>query len=223
MIKRVFAIALCCLSFMPGSASANWLKDLFDMATKIYNVNVDANNISQDQLQQMAKITAGLTGTHDFGSQSYDANRFAWGQGTDDWQSILTMANQGGGNGPLGGIIKSMRYDYPIAESLGSSNEKQNQYYLMQAQTALASRAGAQLVFAQINQEAKTLQYLHSKIDTTADNKSAVDLNNRFAAENTMVNIQQAKLLAILAEQAAVDAQEKANRAKESAEFFNIK
>lgn len=223
MFKKFFALLMIVIGLAPNIAAANWLKDIFDISTKIYGVNLDANYISQSQLDQISKITAGLTGTHDFGSQSYDANRFSWGQGTNDWQAILAMANNGGANGQLGSILKQLSGQYPISPSLGSSSNLQNQYYLMQAQTALASRAGAQLAFKQINQEADTMQYLHSKIDTTQDNKSAVDLNNRLAAENAMVNIQQAKLLAILAEQASLDAQEKVNRAKETADFFDIK
>jgi hypothetical protein len=236
-MKTTRILILLILVFIPLPANASWLQDIFNAAMKIYGINVDIrglnqsqlkemqglSGISQSQLNEMNKISGGLMGTHQYGQKNYDANQFSWGEGSSDWQSILALAQTGGGEGALGSAMRQLANQFPMNKTLGSSNEVENEYYRMQAQTTLASRASAQTAFAQLNHEEAAMQQLHTMIDTTPDNKSAVDLNNRLLAENTLVNIQQAKLLAVLVQQTAMDSQEKANRAKENAAFFNIK
>ncbi len=222
-MKKTLPTWLFLLCMAPHAASANWLEDIFKIGLKIYGIEVDVRNLNQQQLNEMGKITAGLTGTHTYGSQYYDPNQLSWGQGTNDWQAMLAMARAGGGSGQVGNAMSQLTTQFPMTPALGSSNETENQYYLLQAQTTLASRAASQVAFTQMNQETDTVQHLNRMIDATPDSKSTADLNNRLAAENAMVNIQQTKLLAVLVGQAAIDSQEKANRAKETAEFFNIK
>jgi hypothetical protein len=218
-------------------AHANWLEDIFKATLKVYGVNLemkginqsqldetrDIKKISQSQLNEVQKISGGLTGTHQYGSQFYDPNKLFWGKGGNDWQSILALTHAGGGEGTLGSAIRQLSSQFPIRGSLGSSNDTENEYYRLQAQTSLASRASAQTAFDQMKNQDDTMKQLHNMIDKTPDNKSSVDLNNRLSEENISVNMQQVKLLAVLAQQLAIDSQEKANRANESAEFFNIK
>lgn len=236
-MKRKLAIVFTLTFLLPLTAQANWLEDIFKVSKQIYQVNFDIDGIAKSQLDEtikikksnefqldeMKRIAGGLIGTHQYGSQYYDPEQLSWGEGSSNWQSVLALSHTGGGSGALGSAMKQLGRDFPINHDLNSPNETENKYYQLQAQTALASRASAQTAFDQLNNEDQTMKQLHNLIDTTKDNKSAVDLNNRLVAENTMVNIQQAKLLAVLVHQIAMDSQEKANRAAENAAFFDIK
>lgn len=218
-IKKIMLFVV--LMMLPLSASAEWLEDIFKAALKIYGINVEMKDLDRNQLTQLNNINDSLTGTHNYGSQYYNANQFGWGQDSSNWQLLLAQAARGGGNGEVGHAMNQLSPQFPIRSSLGSSNETQNEYYRLQAQTTLASRATSQTAFEQLNREADTLQNLHNLIDRAPDSKSAADINNRLAAENALINIQQAKLLAVLVQQAAIDSQARANTAKENAEFFD--
>lgn len=248
MIKKLL-ILLCGLFLIVTPGYANWWSDIFIKLSQLYGLNLDMRNINRDQLEQMRSIASinqsqltevrdlkginqtqnqrltsilgGLTGTHSYGSQYYDANQYNWGNDASSWQSILALAKNQGSGSALGSVINRLSRDYPTLDSLGAKNDAETQYYRMQAQTTLASRATAQLSFEQMLQAAKTMQQLHAQIDKTQDAKAATDLNNRLAIEQANIGIQQTKLLAILVEQTAIDAQQKSNAAKQTAKFFD--
>jgi hypothetical protein len=234
-MKKILFVFFMMMFFLPLSASAEWIIDIFNKLKKTYELLDSMKNQDRDQLNKLKDINDhldtlrrlniqlnnSLIGKHNYGSQNYDVNRFNWGK-ENNWQSILALVNNGGGNNDLGSYVRRASNQFPIRDSLGS-NDVQNEYYRMQAQTTIASRASSQLAFDQLNSEYDTMQQLHKLIDATNDNKSAVDLNNRLVTENAMINLQQAKLMAVLVQQVSIDAQEKANRAKANAEFFDIK
>jgi hypothetical protein len=185
---------------------------------------VDKNILDNNkkQLTDLDSIISGLTGTHSYGGMNYDSSQFNWGNGSDSWQSLLSLYKTGGG-GDLARLAGNLGNEYPISDNLGSSSNTENEYYRLQAQTTLASRASSQLAFDQVSKESKVISTLHDQIDQAKDNKSSVDLNNRLVSEQNQMSIQQTKLLAALVQQAAVDSQEHANHAKENSEFFDYK
>lgn len=257
---QINIIIICTLLFITGPANANWintLKDLLNLATKAYGVNLDMLTAQNDmvsaqhnqtaQIENLSKLTEkqtkslygiedsnkhqekslvdilkGLTGVHSYGSDQYNSQQLNWGDDATSWQSILALAQRQGSGSPLGSSIKRLNQEYPIQEHLVNGNDAENQYYRLQAQTALAARASAEVSFAKMNEEATTMNNLNYKIDATPDSKSATDLNNRLASENARIAIEQTKLLAIIVQQNAVAAQEKANLAKQNAQFFTI-
>lgn len=223
MIKKFLAASLLLTLMIPTTASAeiDW-GDIFNMIAGMYGVSLDTNKIDKDQLDKLKDINNSLTGTHNYGNKNYDKNTYVWGNGTDDWQQVLAMSRNGG-SGELGSTISELSKQFPMTGSLKSRNPVENDYYDLQARTALASRSSAEVAYKQAVKEEKTMRNLHDMIDHAEDQKSAADLNNRFAAENAMTNVQQTKLLSILVQQQAVSAQEKANRAKEDMEFFDNK
>lgn len=226
------------------------LKDILNQAAKTYGVNLDMLTAQRDQTAQLENLSQltekqtkslygiedsnkhqekslvdilkGLTGTHSYGSDQYNPQQLNWGNDATSWQQILALAQRQGSNSALGSSIQRLNQEYPIEQHLSNANDAENQYYRLQAQTALAARASAEVSFAQMNQEAATMNQLNYKIDQTQDSKSSADLNNRLAAENARISIEQTKLLAILVQQNAVAAQEKANIATQNAKFFTI-
>ena len=227
-MKKILRLLITILLLASSNLYAIGLWDIFNVMTKIQGIDLDMKNISQDtfninkdQLSQLNLITNGLTGTHSYGSMNYDKNQFDWGKGSDNWQDMLSLYKTGGGS--LAQVSGNLEKEFPIADNLGSSSQTENEYYRLQAQTTLASRSSSQLAFEQVSKESKVIEDLHNEIDKSKDNKSSVDLNNRLVSEQNNMSIQQTKLLALLVQQEAVNSQEKANHAKENAEFFDFK
>jgi len=187
------------------------------------NNKMDAMTRSMDRVRDMTSegnnklgsILGGLTGQHHYASDFEFSN---WGNDATNWESVLALADNHS-NSELGQEISRLSHDFPI-EHLNSNNDIENQYYRLQAQTTLASRAAAELSYRQASQSAAKMQQLKNQIDSTPDAKSAADLNNRLALENANISVQQTKLLAILVEQNALESQQKANAALYNAKFF---
>jgi hypothetical protein len=222
MMKALGIFLIVCFIY-PSLAFADFdPSDIIKIVGKIYGVNLDIKNLNDLQVNRLDSVVKGLTGTHSYGSMIFDQNQYDWGSGANSWQDILAMSLNGSGSGQLGSVIQRLSKEYPI-EALHSQNKTENEYYLLQAQTTLASRSSSQLAFDQVAKEEQVMKALQAAIDKSQDSKSAADLNNRLIAEQNNLSIQQAKLLAVLVQQVAVDAQEKANRAKEDAEFFDYR
>ncbi len=186
--------------------------------------------ISEQALKQVKSLSSiheglekGLLGTHTYGGKFYDSLAYDWGGQADDWQKILSMSKNRNGSGNLSSVIGRVANQFPVQSQLGSTNSLENEYYDLQASTAIATRSGSELAFNQAVKNEKNIRQLHREIDQAPDAKSAADLNNRLASENAMLSVQQTKLLAMIAQQAAVEAQARAIRAQEDKAFFNIK
>jgi hypothetical protein len=221
-MKRLFLLSSAVMLLIPSVTLAFDISDLWDILEKSYERQVGIDTTTKDELVQLKALLAGLTGTHQYGSFNNDSSQFSWGTKTGDWQSILALYKNGDG-GELSRLESTFSKQFPIKDSLGSSNDIENQYYLLQAQTALATRSSSQLAFQQISNESQVIDDLQKQIDKAQDNKSAVDINNRLLAEQNKLSIQQAKMMTLLVQQGLVEAQEKSNRAKENADFFDFK
>jgi type IV secretion system protein VirB5 len=182
---------------------------------------------SIEQIKSLSSIKdgldKGLLGTHGYGGKFYDSSSYDWGSQADDWQTILAMSKNRNGSGSFADMVGQVTKRLPMQSNLGSNNPLENDYYDLQASTAIATRSGSELAFNQAAKNEKNIRQLHREIDQTQDAKSAADLNNRLSSENAMLNVQQTKLLAMIAQQAAVEAQARSIRAEEDKSFFYIK
>lgn len=223
-MKKIAALLTCCLTLTLSTPTfaLDWT-DLINYVAQMYNIDLKIDELNEQEVAGINSVLAALTGTHSYGSQYYDSERYLWGKNAGNWQEILALSHEGGGDGALGQSMKLLANDFPIKNDFNSLNIVERDYYRLQAQTSLISRSAAQLAYKQAVNQEHTMQSLHELIDKTADEKSASDLNNRLTSEQVMTNVQQTKLLSVLVEQQAVRAQEQANRAKEDMEFFNAK
>ncbi len=219
MLKRFFTFAVGSILLFPINAEAIGWQMLFDAVMKTYGVNLEMRDQNAESLDAIRDLNNNLSGTHSYGGRNYDADSYNWG--ANNWQEILSMSRMGSGHGELAETTMRLAKDFPIDGSLHSPNKIENDYYDLQARTALASRSTSEVAYQQAVREEKTMHNLHRMIDTTPDSKSAADLNNRLTTEDAMNSIQQTKLLAVLVQQAALTEQEKVNRAREDKEFFN--
>jgi hypothetical protein len=223
MKKLIKTVSLILVLILPTTSFALDWNDLFNAVLKMYDLDLETNDLSKKQLDQLENLNGALTGKHGYGNKNYDDSAYAWGSGSNSWQDILALSKRGGGNGQLGEVMLSLAKEYPIKNSFESPNQTEKDYYRLQAQTSLASRSAAEVSYQQAVKQEKTMRSLHDLIDKTEDEKSASDLNNRLSSEQAMTSLQQTKLLSILVQQQAVAAQERTNRAKEDMEFFEVK
>jgi len=214
-------ISIIVINLFSTKAISFEIMDIVNMVAQMYGINVDIFDNGVDQLSQLQALEKNLSGTFKLGNQYYSSERYAWGNQSDSWQSIIAMSKNGTGNGQLGKTILSIAKDFSI-DSVNSPNSIENEYYKLQAATALSSRSASEVTFEQAVKEEKTLKKLHSLIDTITTQKEATDFNNRIASEQAITSVQQTKLLSILVQQEAIRAQERANRAREDMEFFNM-
>lgn len=210
-----------CFSMLSFSAHAVGWQDLINSIVKVYGVNLDMKNLDIESLEQLKSLDKSLNGTHSYGGRFYNKDAFDWS--ANHWSEMLSLSKNPHGHGEMGETMLRLSRDFPIDETVSSPNKTTNEYYRLQAQTSLASRAASEVAYQQATNQEKTMQRLHDEIDQTKDQKSASDLNNRLVAENALTNVQQTKLLAVIAEQSALNAQEKVNRAKQDKAFFEMK
>lgn len=233
MIKKILAnlvlATLAGLLSIPAYAEVDGMvlipiiKKILSENSKIKKINDLMSKTGLNQLDSLKSIQSGLLGTHEYGGRLYDSSAYDWGDQADDWQKILVMSKNRNGSGNLSSVIGRVANQFPVQSQLGSTNSLENEYYDLQASTAIATRSGSELAFNQAVKNEKNIRQLHREIDQAPDAKSAADLNNRLASENAMLSVQQTKLLAMIAQQAAVEAQARAIRAQEDKTFFNIK
>jgi hypothetical protein len=203
------------------SAFAADITQIITVLSKIAGADLSMEQSNLSELSELQAMNRGLLGTHSYGSLYYDSHAYNWGSGTETWQALLSLYKNGLGEGRLFHVMQTLENQFPINTHFSSPNSIENDYYRLQAQTTLASRSSSQLAFDQVAKEAGTLEQLQTEIDRAKDSKSAMDLNNRLSLEHANLTLQQTKLLALLVQQIATDAQEKANRANEDAHFFN--
>ncbi|MCD6040277.1 MAG: Legionella vir ue protein [Gammaproteobacteria bacterium] len=221
---RTLVLLMLWMLFIIPNAHASDLFEIITILSKIAGSTMSIQNTNLNELVALQALNKGLMGMHSYGSLYGSNAAFGWGESADTWQGLLSLYRQGGGgvgNSSLFSIMRTVANQFPMNDHLNSPNEIENTYYRLQAQTTAVSRSSSELVFDQVTREANTLAALQSEIDRTSDAKSAMDLHTRFSAEQANLTVQQTKLLALLVQQVATDAQEKSNRANEDAHFFN--
>lgn len=223
IISKLLYFIVCFICITPISSLAFEIADILNIVGKIYGVNLDIKDFNEKIKNFNNDLVRGLTGRHDYGNNYYNPNLLSWGSQINNWRDVINMANNQGGSGELGNVLSELVKQFPISKEKMSDNDLENKYYLLQAETNLAARASSQVAFQQLKREEETIKQLHRLIDQTKDAKSSIDLSNRLASEQNRISIQEAKLLAVLVEQAAMTGQERSNHAVENNAFFDIK
>ena len=191
-------------------------KDIRDMQGEILNSQKDIQGL-------MKQVNDSLKGNNGYGKM--DSHDYAtYGNNAKSWTSVLDMSKNGYGDGELGQNIRNAANQFPVEESRfnkGVSNPTQQKYYVLQAQTALATRAVSQLDYDKIQDQITYQQMLLKKIDETDNLKDATDLSNRIQVESNIISLQILRQIALSNQQQAVTAQSSVNSSLAHAKFLS--
>ena len=226
MKKKFLLVSMLAFSSL---AEASWWSRITDLikASNGIQGNIykrDGEIIeTQKHIDSMIKDLNG----HMIGSRGWGAYQFkdyqSYGEGANDWSSVINMANQGNGKGELGGVISNLSKQYPNNYKLFNNNiadETQQKYYALKSQTVLATRAASQLDYNKIQDQISYQQMLQQQIEKANDIKSATDLSNRIQVEGNLINLEILRQLALLNQQHAINEQANLNSALSNAKFL---
>lgn len=211
----ILTLSLLCLS---QNAHADVLSDILNelqsqtnlqqQISQYTNVLPNMNTVLQNEYSALYQNNG-----HDgYGDLFFNSNLQSWGTNTSNWNSVLQSYQQGGTG--VGQIAEQLNDQFPIEASniVNPNTESINaQYYTLEAQTALASRAASQFDYNNIQNQINYIQQLQQQIDKTPDIKGALDLQNRIAVENNLIQLEVLRLTALSNQQQAVKAQGDAN------------
>lgn len=213
MKTKLLAVALTagCAVFGASTASAQWavtnVNDWQIMTTKAAwqaaNIAKYAQQIQEleQQLQQMKQQYASLTGSRGLGNILNDPlmAQFVPSQ----WQDLYSGIKSGN----LQGITSAL--DQVAQDNSGSVASMSAALLQREQQTAGVDQGLAMKAYNANIERMQNIQSLLQQINGTHDMKAAADLGNRIAAEQAMVNNEQAKLqLVAMMEQAEKEAQQ---------------
>ena len=226
MNKKFLLVSILAFSDL---AEASWwsrITDLIKASNGIQgNIYKRDGEILETQ-KHIDSIIKDLNG-HMIGSRGWGTYKFkdyqSYGEGANDWSSVINMANQGNGKGELGVVINSLSKQYPNNFKIFNNNisdETQQKYYALKSQTVLATRAASQLDYNKIQDQISYQQMLQQQIERANDIKSATDLSNRIQVEGNLINLEILRQLALLNQQHAVNEQANLNSALSNAKFL---
>ncbi|GAB4393788.1 MAG: hypothetical protein Tsb005_13530 [Gammaproteobacteria bacterium] len=177
-----------------------------DNLQQLNNVNQLLENTSNDLLGQAQQQVAATTGHYGLGmlfNSNADRDAHLWSAA--QWQQALQQAS-GGNSARLQQLMGSYSQQYPalLANQIVPDNPQhpKAQHYLRQTKTNQLALASSQFTYEQINQEVHKIQTMVDKIENTANQKAALDLNNRMLAELGYIQLE---LLRLQATQAQVN------------------
>ena len=217
-------VFICCMVFGPFVFASD-LGDIVNILQKI-------QGYQKDQLTQLNSID-GLLGElkSNTSGAKYNGNveekYQQWDASAQDWDSFLGMTESGGG-GEVGTVVDKLNNQFPIKDSESAFNKvngskMDQEYYKLQAETALASRAASQHEFDEIEKEIKYQKQLESEAKNTNDLKASLDMQNKLQVENNLIMLSVLRQLSIANQQKALDTQEAVNSAFENASFLQKK
>lgn len=182
----------------------------------------DMVNSQHDIENLMKSVNTGIVGHSGWGTyQTHDYQ--SYGESAIDWNDVMHLAESGGGSGDLGSVINAIAKQFPINQNdfnRGITNSTQQQYYAVQSQTVLATRAASQLDYDKIQNQIAYQRMLQEQIENANDLKSAVDLNNRIQVEANLINLEMLRQQSLANQQNAIDAQANINNALLHAKFL---
>lgn len=164
-----------------------------------------------------------MTGSYNMGNLNFDKDLQSWGTDTTDWNSVLNVAQSGGSSSDYGKMVQQLATDYPIDTDIINKvnpNKSDQSFYELKAKTALAARAASELDYNNLQKQITYQQNLQQQIDTTLNEKAAIDLQNRLQVENNLINLELLRQLSLLSQQKSLDAQQAVNSAVKNAEFL---
>jgi hypothetical protein len=230
MINRYSKVLLALLVFTSTQASfADALYSILNGVHHLENLGEgsqaglrDMVNSQHDIENLMKSVNNGIVGHSGWGTyQTHDYQ--SYGDSAIKWNNVMGLAKSGGGSGDLGGAISSIANQFPINQSQfnkGINNPAQQQYYALQSQTVLASRAASQLDYDKIQNQIAYQRMLQDQIENAKDLKSAVDLNNRIQLEANLINLEILREQSLANQQHAMSEQANMNTAFLHAKFL---
>ncbi len=212
---------------------ANWFQDIINVINKQASVSNDIMNnqlsIQQDMFRNqkamqyfLDQINANTSGHSGYGSYQFHDYQ-SYGVDANDWSSVINMAERGHGNGALGGMIGSIKRDFPFDSNVynrGVRNSKSQQYYATKSKTIIAARAASELDYNKIQQQIAYQQLLMQQIEKTKDIKAAMDLANRIHLEGNLINLEILRQSALINQQQAITEQASVMSALSNAKFI---
>lgn len=220
-IYRTVALSLFMILSFPSHADP--ISDLVNIAAQIQGYQLQISSI-QNTIQGLThQIQDAVSGQSDWAHWQFTDHQ-SWGENTDRWGSVLSMAGNGGNNSQLGRTLRALAEEFPVATELYNSvnpNKMDQKYYALKAKTALVARAASQLSYDKIQEQINYANQLRQQIGATATLKQSVDLESRLTLENNLIQLEMLRQLALINQQHAVDAQAEVNEAVQNAHFLN--
>jgi type IV secretion system VirB5/TraC/TraE/TrbJ family protein len=197
------------------------ISDIFSLlANDMYPLEQTIDGDIKDITNSMKQY---MTGSYNMGNINFDKDLQSWGNDTNDWSSILSVAQSGGSSSDYGQVVQQLAKQYPIdTTTINQVNENKDDqsFYQLKAQTALAARAASQLDYNNIQKQITNQQNLQQQIDSTPNEKAAIDLQNRLQVEGNLINLELLRQISLLSQQKSLDAQEEVNSAVKNAQFL---
>lgn len=200
----------------------NGVHHLESLEDSIQHGQLDMLNSQRDIEGLMKDVQHGIVGHSGWGTYQFHDYQ-SYGNGANNWNNVMHMAEGGGGSGSLGITMNSLANQFPINQeqfNRGINNSSQQQYYALQSQTVLATRAASQLDYDKIQNQIAYQQMLQQQIEKANDLKSAVDLNNRIQVEANLINLEILRQSALANQQHAISEQANINSALLHARFL---
>lgn len=205
----------------------------YEQGAQFSSLNNIGDSISQlqEQLLQNIKSQIGtqITGSYGLGSYNWNQNPSLQYLGDENgsWEDTLKIYENGGNPGDLASTISTLNQQFPIQSNLNTVTDfntyttNQN-YYDVQAQTALAARAASQVSYDNLQKEITYEESLEQQIDTTGNIKAAIDLQNRLQVENNLIELNMLRLEAVNSQQQSIASQGDINATVSNASFFDL-
>ncbi|MCH9755459.1 MAG: type IV secretion system protein [Candidatus Rickettsiella isopodorum] len=216
-------IVLSLFMILSFPSYADPISDLVNIAAQIQGYQLQISSI-QNTIQGLThQIQDAVSGQSEWGHSQFTDHQ-SWGENTDRWGSVLSMAGNTGNNSQLGRTLRALAEEFPVATELYNSvnpNKMDQKYYALKAKTALAARAASQLSYDKIQDQINYANQLRQQIGTTATLKQSVDLESRLTLENNLIQLEMLRQLALINQQHAIDAQAEVNEAVQNAHFLN--
>lgn len=171
----------------------------------------------------MKQVNAHMTSHSGWGTYQFHDYQ-SYGGSSQNWSSVLQMAERGSGEGQFGSTVEGISKQFPAdLDTYNSSIQSENhqKYYALKSQTVLAARAASTLDYNKIQDQIAYQQMLQKQIENTHDLKASVDLQNRIQVEGNLINLQILRQAAIANQQQSVAEQASVNAALSNARFLN--
>lgn len=218
----IFSICSCSCYADAIYSILNSVRHLEDIESKslsaqsgIYNSQLDIENL-------MKQVNSSVTGSSGWGTYQFHDYQ-SYGDGSHLWADVMQMAQNGGGLGALGQAITAIANQFPIDQAgfnNGVLNPVLRNFYGVQSQSVLATRAASELDYGKIQDQIAYQQMLQQQIEKAKDLKSAVDLNNRVQVEANLINLEILRQSSLANEQHAMSDQASLNSALQNAKFL---
>jgi Type IV secretion system proteins len=213
------------LIVLPLPSHAVLFTDLINIAVQIQAYQFQMLDI-QGSIQRLnGQIQEAISGQSEWGSWQY-TDYSSWGKNTAHWNEVLTLAEKGGNNSQLGRTLRLLAQEFPFDTALYNQtnpNKADQIYYSLKAKTALAARAASQLSYDKIQEQIHYTHQLRQQIGKTTTLKQSLDLQNRLTIENSFIQLETLRQLALINQQHAIDSQAEINNSIQNARFLNQK